>query len=232
MGLDAAELVMEVEDRFGVRLPEFELYWMRTLGDLHNALLEQCGVRKRTECPTRKAFYRLRRELGQVLGIPTAKVRPSTPVPPLLGRWRRCRTWRRVQAELGWRLPPLESRAGTGVFAGMAVGSVAVFLAAALLADDLFLAAGLALFALLPGALLGYIVGVFWARSLLSPLHTAGGVARAIVVLNPKEFYPDEESPHAGDPIWNQLCDIVAAQFRVPRETLHRDTRFVEDLGC
>ena len=121
MGLDAAELIMAVEERFAVRLPDVEMYYVRTLGDFYNVLLEQCGERKRSDCPLRKAFYRFRDVLGRVLGIEAHRVRPSTPVPPLLGTWLRRCTWRRVQAELGLCLPSLESRAGEGVFLGIAV---------------------------------------------------------------------------------------------------------------
>jgi acyl carrier protein len=43
MGLDAVELVMEVEERFGVRIADDEVLPMRTRGDLHDYLLEKCA---------------------------------------------------------------------------------------------------------------------------------------------------------------------------------------------
>ena len=232
MGLEMVELVMEVEERFGVRLPEIDAYGMRTLGDLHEVLVQQSGRRKRPDCPTRTVFYRLRGALGHVLGIEAHELRPSTAVLPLLGTWRRGRTWRRVQRRLEWKLPPLEGRAGQGVALGWVGSSAGAFLAVTVLSGDLCTAAGAGLVAMLPGVLLGYIVGVLWIPTLPSPLRTAGDVARAVVALNRGEFHTGRETPSADDPVWNQLCDIVAEQFRVRPESLHADTRFVEDLGC
>jgi acyl carrier protein len=231
MGLDAVELVMEVEERFDVRIADDEVLLMRTLGDLHDVLLEKCAGQKRTGCATRTAFYRLRRVVGQVLGVNTDEMRPSTPMLPLLGRWRRGRTWRRLQRELGWQLPPLENRAGRGVFWGMATLGIGTFLAIAVTSRDLCLAAGVALVALLPGTLLGYVVGVLWIPTLPPPFYTAGGLARAVVALNASEFRHAAELQPADDPIWNRLCDVLVEQLGVEREALRRDTRFVEDLS-
>jgi hypothetical protein len=85
--------------------------------------------------------------------------------------------------------------------------------------------------ALLPGTLLGYVIGALWIPTLTPPLHAAGGLARAIVALNPSEFRHAEELRPADDPIWNRLCDVLVEQLGVQRESLRRDTRFVEDLS-
>ena len=231
MGLDAVELLIAVEEEFGVSLPDDEAAALRTLGDLHDYLLETCEGRRRPDCPTRSAFYRLRCAMGVVLHIDPRSLRPTTPVLPLLGRWRRHRQWNRLKRELAMELPPLESRAAAGVFWGMCVAAMVCFAVAAVFTHDPFVAFAAALSALLPGVLLGYIVGVCWIPTIRDSHGTLGGLARALAAFNAPAFRVSEEPSTENDPIWDRLSDVVVRQFCVRRETLRRETRFVEDLG-
>ena len=145
MGLDAVEFVMEIEEEFGISIEDDEVVFFRTLGTVHDYLLEKCEGRKRLDCPTRSAFYRLRRAMGVVLGIEPRSLRPTTPVLPLLGPWRRHRKWARLKRELALELPPLENRAGMGVFWGMLVAGTGCLLMATVLTRDAFVVVGAAI---------------------------------------------------------------------------------------
>ncbi len=89
MGLDAVEFVMEIEEEFGISVAddEDEVVFFRTLGTVHDYLLEKCEGRKRSDCPTRSAFYRLRHAMSVVLGVEPRSLRPTMPLLPLLGTW-------------------------------------------------------------------------------------------------------------------------------------------------
>ena len=55
MGLDAAEIMMEVEDEFKISIPDEEMVcFCSTLGHVHDLLLEKCAGHKRPDCPTRR----------------------------------------------------------------------------------------------------------------------------------------------------------------------------------
>lgn len=231
MGLDAVELVMELEDEFGISIPDDVAVYTRTLGQMHDYLLTRCAGRKRTDCPTRSVFYRLRNALGSVLGVEPRSIRPRTPLLPLLGKWKRKRVWNQIERELSLSLPPLENQAGIGVLAGMAIASLSGFVAATIPTGDVFLGLGVGLVCSLPGVLVGYIVGLCVPSTVSSSCETAGGLARCVVAVNYETFAPSVESTPPDDPIWNRLCDVVVRQLGVKRDVLHRHTRFVEDIG-
>ncbi len=60
MGLEAVDIVMELEDEFGVKLPDAECSRVRTVADLAALVLAHCSDRSHP-CPTSKRFYALRR---------------------------------------------------------------------------------------------------------------------------------------------------------------------------
>lgn len=163
MGLDAAEVMLEVEEEFRISIADDEMVsFFGTLGNVHDLLLEKCTGRKRPDCPTRSAFYRLRRAMGVAWGIEPQSLRPATSVLSLLGRWRRQRKWARLERELGLELPSLENRAGAGVLWGALTSALCAFVLILAVASDGFTAVGAAVVALLPGVLLGYAVGLCW----------------------------------------------------------------------
>lgn len=231
MGLDAVEFVMEVEEKFKISIPDDDIIYFRTLGNLHDYLLEKCAGRRRTDCPTRVAFYRLRRALIAVVGVTRRTVRPSTPLLAVLGNRRLPRTWTRLGRELRLNVPPLENRAGIGAAWGFVMGAVAAFTVGLLLAHDLWTALGAALAGLTPGVLVGYAIGLLLPPAIGRPYRTVGDLARGLVALNDREFRSGPGPATEGDPLWDRLCDVLVRQLQVKRETLHRDTRFVEDLG-
>jgi hypothetical protein len=231
MGLDAVELVMEIEEEFGISIAEDEVVYFRTLGNIHDYLLEKCEGRKRLDCPTRSAFYRLRRVMGVVLNVEPRSLQPTTPLLPLLGPRGRRHKWMRLQRDLALELPPLENRAGAGVGWGMLIAAVGCLIMAAVLTRDPFVACAAAMVGLLPGVLLGYVVGVCWTPTVGLTYRTVGGLARGLVTLNDEEFRASEEPSTENDSVWGRLCDVLVRQLDVRREILHRETCLAEDLG-
>jgi hypothetical protein len=233
MGLDAVEIFMEIEEEFGITIGDEEIPHFRTMGSLHDYLLEKCGMLKRADCPSRSAFYRLRRAVAEVCRVAPRELRPDTEVLPLIGRWHRGRTWRQIEMTLGLKLPELENRTNAGVFWGTVVAGGSGFLIATVLSRDVSVGIAFALVALIPGIIIGFAIGLCWIPTVWQPCRTMGGLAKSIVAINYCEFHPAGE-PHAdmeGDPIWERLCKVIVEQIGVPRESLRRETAFVRDLG-
>ncbi len=232
MGLDAVEILMDIEEEFGISIAEEEI--LPTMGSVHDYLLEKCGVRNRSGgCPTRSAFYRVRRVVAKIFRVDPRTLRPKTEVLPLIGRWHRERTWRRLEEELGLELPKLENRTGAGVSWGAALAGGIGFVIATALSRDPSVGIAFALVALIPGVLIGFAIGLCWIPTVWRPCRTLGGVARSVVAINYCEFHPAVE-PNAdveGDPIWERLCKVIVDQLGVERESLRRETDFVKDLG-
>jgi hypothetical protein len=232
MGLDAVEFVMEVEETFGIKIEDDEAVEIRTVGQFSDFIARKLHGINGHDCPTAKSFYRLRRSLISIFGMARKSVRPSTPLLPLLPLWGRSSLWRRLEKDLSLRLPPLSNQSGTCIAWAMWLFPIAAFSTSMAISHDIFVAFAFALFALVPGVLLGYIFGILFLPHTLRPKYrTIGGLARGIVAFNYDKFVPNPPANVESEQVWNQLCELIVKQMGVKRETLHRGTRFVEDIG-
>lgn len=83
MGLDLAELVLDVEDMFEVSIPEEVLLKIETPKQLIDWLYETLSLRSKTTkslniCITQRAFFLLRNQLTQQGLASRKEIRPST----------------------------------------------------------------------------------------------------------------------------------------------------------
>ena len=109
MGLDTVELVMEVEERFGIELPDEELELdIRTVGDLEQLISrrysEKCST---TDCNSQKAFYRLRKALVEELGLERKQIKPDTPTEEVFPEASRIDTWTKISKKAQVEFPDL-----------------------------------------------------------------------------------------------------------------------------
>jgi hypothetical protein len=75
MGLDIVELVMEVEEEFGVDLPNAELNFMETVGQLHELVVRHHGI---TEPAAREQIWtRLLDVIERETGVARKRLVPS-----------------------------------------------------------------------------------------------------------------------------------------------------------
>ena len=107
MGLDIVEVVLEVEDAFGIQLPDDAFPAMEGPRPLKALILAQLREREAHPCPTAWVFYRLRRALTESLGIARKQVRPDTELARFLPSRHRWRRWQEVARHSGLWLPRL-----------------------------------------------------------------------------------------------------------------------------
>src|SRR4051812_28705927 len=105
MGLDFVELVMAVEAKFQISLPDEEFSTMCTVGDLHALVTARLEAGEAKRCLTSAAFYRTRRGIVDALGIDRREVMPTTPLALVLPVNGRRKTWRRIQTAMSLTLP-------------------------------------------------------------------------------------------------------------------------------
>src|SRR5262249_35652512 len=107
-GLALDELVMQIEEKFGITINENDEQEVRTVGDLYAFVLGKIGRGQEQVCVTSMTFHRLRRALGELFGVPRARVRTATRLEDLVPRRGRRRNWEQLGASLGvGSLPPL-----------------------------------------------------------------------------------------------------------------------------
>lgn len=78
MGLDSVEILLKVEDCFGIRIPDQEAQQIVTVGDFHNAVWRQLSGRYSGFCQSQRLFYTLRRSFAEKTGFPSRQITLET----------------------------------------------------------------------------------------------------------------------------------------------------------
>jgi hypothetical protein len=107
MGLEALELIIEVEERFQTHIPDSEAAKIFTVGHLYDFLMQRIQKQNSGRCITSEMFYRIRKVLENNYNIDRAKIRPGSILNNLLHHTERFRFWRTVEQQLASGLPRL-----------------------------------------------------------------------------------------------------------------------------
>jgi hypothetical protein len=107
MGLDVVELVMELEDRFGIDLTDEDLEGTQTVADLYRLVVSKLEHKEAWPCLTSVLFLRMRKALMELEGIERQQVTPRTETASQLPAEDRRATWEALGEALERKLPPL-----------------------------------------------------------------------------------------------------------------------------
>lgn len=225
MGLDGIELVLGVEDHFGIIIRDAETERIRTVGDLVALIRSRICAAKDEKCPTRRAFLTLRRVVRETIDDETFRMQPQDAVALLAPRLRR-RLWRRLPELLGTaprdlRRPPFLRKTLTGISIALLVSAVA--LAAVdwrILPLTLFLAALLIFLLLVVTGPCCTVPPAGWV--------TMGDVARRIAGTIAA---PDKSRPIDEEALLKELRPIIVQTLGVRESKVVMEARLVEDLG-
>ena len=64
MGLDSVEILMKVEDTFGIKIPDQEAEQILTVGDFHNAVWRHLSGKQTDKYKSQNLFYKLRKSFA------------------------------------------------------------------------------------------------------------------------------------------------------------------------
>lgn len=230
MGLDGVELVMEVEDRFRVKLPDAECGSVRTVADLAALVISRLP-RSTGACPAARSFFSLRKAIVQDCDIERRLLKPGTPLDAAFPRPHRRSRWKRVAKlePLMPRLAPTETARRS--FA--AIGWLLLLLWVASLVPvvlELGMTGGMMLGGILAlGAVAFVRAKDFIATEFPAECTTLGDLARAIS--------PQTLPLGAGDRlvaeqrVLEQVRTITAEQLGLRPDQVKPESRFVDDLG-
>ena len=77
MGLDTIAIVLDIENAFGIAIPDREAEKMLTVRDFHNLAWKYVGNRKDINCKSQNVFYKLRATLSDITNIPKQEIGTS-----------------------------------------------------------------------------------------------------------------------------------------------------------
>ncbi len=225
MGLDTVELVMDVEDHFGILLREEESQKIRTIGDLADVILLRILASSTKTCPTIRVFYETRSLIRESLNSPKLRMRPSTKLIDLIPPSKRRHCWSSIRCMQPWRFPGLQMNRPMYVFTLTLIAIVYV-IPFTLIPLEMWV------ISLSSSSLLAIVICVLMNRFRSEfPLNykTVGDLVRSSVgsiVATKRTNLISKELVLA------DLYPIVANQFGVDLDKLTQGTRFVEDLGA
>jgi acyl carrier protein len=227
MGLDAVELVMDVEDHFGITVRDTDAEVLRTVGDLVSLIQSRLVAARQEVCPTLPAFLHLRSCVRDISGDERFRIRPRERVADSLSSSQRRALWRRLSSLLGSRPRELQRPRWLRI---ILVAALLILLASATvlaLAIDV---------AILPVTLAAAAIAAFVLHLVTLPFRTTppddwttfGDIARKLagVVAATKRT-----TLETADDILTELRPLIVESLGVDADEVVSDARFVEDLG-
>lgn len=108
MGLDGVELVLAVEETFGISIPDSVAFEMTTPAMMISFVQQVVSARpERKACISQRAFHRVRASLMKATGVGRRDVTLKTPIRRLFAGPQRTEHWRDFKSSAG--LPALPS---------------------------------------------------------------------------------------------------------------------------
>ena len=107
MGLEFVELLMAVEDEFGIHVPEERWQEVETVRELYDYITDTLISSRPGVCPSMFVFYRMRRALAESLSMDRRSITPDTQFSELLPIRLRRLDWERMRDGLGLSIPDL-----------------------------------------------------------------------------------------------------------------------------
>jgi hypothetical protein len=240
---DPLAVVMAIEEKFGITIPDEEAEKIGTMGQLYDYVFARVVRGQAQVCVTSAAFYRLRRALGEVCRVPRERVRPRARLEDLIPLPDRHRYWQELQARLGnLHLPPLRRPAWLARRIE-AVSLVPLFLAVVCtivlmaLLHDTPAAPFVAPFAVLGCPVVG-ILGMFlvcravcrrterYAVHIPPACVTVRDTVYALVSGHPAPRLVSDTARATDKEIWRTLCAIVGGEMNRPPDSFTRDSTF------
>ena len=106
MGLDSVELLMSVENKFGIRIKDSEAEKIYTVQNFVDSVYDKIITNPNENCLTQIVFYRIRKAF-QNLQLTDEEIKPETKISELLTQTELKEKWHLLKTEIGLELPEL-----------------------------------------------------------------------------------------------------------------------------
>ena len=231
MGMDLVEIVVRVEDAFGIAISDAEATRITTTRELADFVATKVPLSDEPSCLSQQSFYFLRERFSRHLSFSRSSFYPNSWLEDFVPKENRRLVWATLQAETGANALPDLARP-IWLFWTLATSTVFVFFYATLVIwNALNIGIANALFCGFAAAIgFGYISAVatrptkqYFRRS----YKRVGDVARFVVANKPHVFKRDER-------MWTraQVLEVVreiVADY-VGSQDFSNDAHFINDL--
>jgi acyl carrier protein len=245
MGLDAVELVMDLEDEFEIKFMDDDYADIKTIADLHAVVLSKLRDKENYRyepCLCPPIFCEVRRILRGVLQMPEGRFPPSLRLAAVVPAEGRAARWEELNRALGIGLPHLSYHPNVGpAFVATLIGAgTAIFSCLVHLGEPALAAAFLIISPFVSILLWLATVNLFAAVDPDVPQEvTVGWIVRSRVeqekrrrVRVPRTSPSDPGfSEEESNEILQRVRRVVSEQLAVPLDQVVPEARLIEDLG-
>jgi acyl carrier protein len=233
MGLDAVELIMDIEDAFDISISDAQATRIRTVGELFDSIVEQHRdvATARNVCLSGATFYLIRRTVCAELGLNPKTVRPTVTLESSIPRNHRGEIWAALQSSLKLKLPHLVRPARLVTVATAA--SIAISIGAGIVFSQATGAIGagwVSLAMLLLTAIVAREITTPWQTEFHPRLATYGSLSKSVLAHNYRAISRQFDVWNTAD-AWCALKAIIVEQLGVQPEMVTREASFARDLG-
>ena len=226
MGLDSVQLVMEIEEKFGITIPDDVYSEIRTVGDLVGFCLDRIHAADTVCCPSLSCFLSLRRLVRDIRNDPDLRLRPRDNVETVLEESDRKRLWQQLPGLLKSHPRELRRPAWLRKTLIVAVLSFPIVLMAVFpWRVEILTLIWLAAIAL--GIILNWLTISMRTRT-PAGYTTFGDITKRIVGLTVATNPPAETDY---DTVFSIIKKIIVDQLGVDDDEVVPTARFIQDLG-
>lgn len=231
MGLDAVELILAVEEKFGISISDEEAQNALTVGDLKRLVRAKLDRIDTDACLSQRAFHLIRKNAMDEFGLPRRSLRPDTQLEDVVPRTNRRERWEQFQLALGVAPLPALIRSPS-VIAALMVLTLSIFVVTTWYAVLHSMGPGSALLvAFAAGAAVGWL-SVLTTLPLKTHFKTGydkvQDLVRLLVARYPHLLGKPRTTKWTEDEVWCLLRELITEQLGVSE--FDENSRFVDDL--
>lgn len=231
MGIDTVELIMDVEESFGIKIPDDDAQRIVTVGDLFKFVKSHTELARTGTCLTAATFRDIRK--GLRLGGIQKRFGPSTPLVEIFPENSRRSFWamlsRKTQLQLPNLVRPPWVVAANMVTTMCASIAIAFIVSERGLAGFTFFATGITCLFII-GFLTSFVTTPFATR-FATEFGTFRRLSERVLALNTIKL-KNEHGPMGPNDVWIILREIIVSQLGVDADEVTPNSSFVRDLGC
>jgi acyl carrier protein len=224
MGLDSVELIIEIEEHFGITISDAEAQGIVTVGDMFTLINSRVLNSRQSRCHTLVAFLQVRSFMRDYLQQPNRRMRPSDRIAGFIPWHRRREFWLSLHDLFGACPPPLRLPQPLRLLdvlisiVALAVGASTMFVDPAILPLGIIVALAFII-------LLQILLASFRIEPTVQFL-TLGDISLRLVGLATAI-----KPPSSSDDVFKDLQEIVSDALGVDRDEVVPEAQFVQDLG-
>jgi hypothetical protein len=229
-GEDSCDLVLTIEQSFGVKFSEDDLVQATTIGAVSRTIFTKLESPVSPRCLNAVTFYKFRAAFVEAFGVPRSAISPTASLRQLMPWKSRKRQWRKIQDHLDYVLPQLTWTLWLVAFWLLLVGLAFYFLFDSRIFKT-FSAASLLVGIVGPISILCFIGAILnpLARRFPRSCETFGDLVKLALARNYGKIAAKHGISSERD-VAQLVLQLIAAEVAVDVEKLSVDTYFPEGL--